>query len=307
MNGLPKIRFDKKEHHFYVNQKSESNKITLELPLSVSLQITRKCNLNCVYCSEADSIPDAPIAEIKEMIASFQGVKRIIVTGGEPLIRKDWIEVLEYLKEMRFENIALATNGTLINPYVAENIADLVDYVDVTIDGSKKIHNTIRGEYDAVINGIKLLSNVGVTFSVVTVLFNMNADSVLYICQLADALGAAQLKIVTPIDKGRGKEVYSELLNSDQLFETFQRIRLEKERNGWMVRIALTDWNRVGEGHAILVHPNGDVVASPVPSQERCVLLLGNVLKENIRSIWRKYPYKENHLSKYLEKTLYVC
>jgi MoaA/NifB/PqqE/SkfB family radical SAM enzyme len=307
MNRLPEVKFDKKEHHFYVCQKTEVDKIKLELPLSVSLQITRDCNLKCVYCSETNGMPNAPLTEIKEMISSLQGVKRIIVTGGEPLMRKDLIEVLKIIKEMRFENISLATNGVLINPYVAENIVGLVDYVDVTIDGPRKTHNEIRGDYDAVMNGIKMLSNVGVAFSLVTVLFNKNADSILYICQLADALGARQLKIVTPIPKGRGKEVNSELLSSDQLFAIFQRVRSEKERNGWMVRIALTDWNRVGEGHAILVHPNGDVVASPVPSKEKCVLLLGNILKENIGSIWRKYPYKENHLNKYLGKTLYIC
>lgn len=307
MSGLPEVKFDKKEHHFYVSPKTNLYKIKLEFPLSVSLQITRDCNLNCVYCSETDGIPNAPITTIKEMVSGLRGVKRIIVTGGEPLMKKDLIEVLKYIKETQFENISLATNGVLVNPYVAENLAGLVDYVDVTIDGPRKIHNVIRGEYDVVMNGIKMLSNAGVAFSLVTVLFKKNAESILYICQLADALGAKKLKIVTPIAKGRGKEVNSELLSSDQLFTTFQRVKSEKERNGWLVRIALTDWNKVGEGHAILIHPNGDAVASPVPSQEKCVLLLGNILEESIGSIWKKYPYKENHLKKYLERTLYVC
>ena len=140
-----------------------------------------------------------------------------------------------------------------------------------------------------------------------TVLYRENVDSILHICQIADALGAKKLKIVPPIDKGKGKNVISELLSSDELLDTFQKIRFEKERNGWMPRMTLTDWNKVGEGHAILVHPNGDVVASPVPSKESCVQVLGNILEENIESIWERYPYKENHLNKYIEKTLYVC
>jgi MoaA/NifB/PqqE/SkfB family radical SAM enzyme len=250
---------------------------------------------------------NAPITKVKEMVSNLRGVKRIIVTGGEPLMRKDLFEILKHIKEMQFENVSLATNGVLVDHHVAENLAGLVDYVDVTIDGPRKIHNEIRGEYDAVVNGVKMLSNAGVAFSLVTVLFKKNVDSILYICQMADALGATQLKIVTPIYKGRGMEVNSERLSSDRLSATFQKIRSEKERNGWMVRITMTDWNNVGEGHAILVHPNGYAVASPVPSKERCVLGLGNVLEESIKSIWKKYPYKENHLKKYLEKTLYVC
>jgi MoaA/NifB/PqqE/SkfB family radical SAM enzyme len=301
------VKFDKKEHHFYVNSKTRIDRIKLEFPLSVSLQITRDCNLKCIYCSETGSIPNAPTVKVEEMISGLRGVGRIIVTGGEPLMRGDLIEILKYIKEMQFENISLATNGVLFNPHLAEKLARLVDYVDVTIDGPRKIHNEIRGEYDAAVNGIKMLSNAGVAFSLVTVLFNKNAESILYVCQLADAINATQLKIVTPITKGRGKEVSSGLLSSDQLFNTFQKIKSEKERNGWTIRITLTDWNKVGEGHAILVHPNGDVAASPVPSQEKCVLFLGNILKENIKTIWRKYPYKENHLNKYLEETLYVC
>jgi hypothetical protein len=124
---------------------------------------------------------------------------------------------------------------------------------------------------------------------------------------MADVLGATQLRIVTPINKGRGKGVSSYTLSSEQLSTAFEKIKSEKERNGWKIRITLTDWKKVGEGHAILVHPSGDVVASPVPSQETCFLLLGSILGENIGSIWKKYPYKENHLKKYLGKTLYVC
>ena len=301
------VSFDKREHHFYASQKTKLDETKLKFPLSVSLQVTRKCNLNCVYCSEVGDMPNPPIATIKEMISNLYGTKRIIITGGEPLMRDDLVEIAKYAKELQFEIISLATNGVLIKPYLAKNLASLIDYVDVTIDGSRKLHNRIRGEYDAVINGIRRLQNAEVAFSLVTVLFRENIDDILNTCQIADALGATQLKIVTPIAKGKGKNVVSELLSSNELLAAFQKIKFEKERKGWMVRITLTDWNKVGEGHAILVHPNGDVVASPVPSRQTCVQLLGNILEENIELIWKRYPYKENHLNKYIEKTLYVC
>ena len=241
------------------------------------------------------------------MISNLYGVKRIILTGGEPLIRDDLVEIAEYAKELQFEIISLATNGVLIKPDLAQNLASFVDYVDVTIDGSRNIHNRIRGEYDAVIEGIKILQDAGIAFSIVTVLYRENVDSILHTCQIADVFGAKKLKILPPIPKGKGKNIISELLSSDELFDTFRKIRFEKERNGWTPRITLTDWNKVREGHAILIHPNGDVVASPVPSTENCVEVLGNILEENIELIWKRYPYKENHLNKYIEKTLYVC
>jgi MoaA/NifB/PqqE/SkfB family radical SAM enzyme len=260
-----------------------------------------------LYCSEADYIQNASLKKIERMISNLSGVKRIIVTGGEPLVRNDAFEILRYIRRAQFENVSLATNGVLIDRHVAENLSSLVDYVDVTIDGPRRTHNEIRGEYDAVVSGIKALSNARVAFSLVTVLFKKNVDSILYVCQIADTLGAVQLKIVTPIYKGRGMKINSERLSSDQLSMAFHKIRSEKERNGWMTRVTMTDWNNVGEGHAILVHPDGYTVASPVPSKKNGILGLGNVLEENIKSIWTKYPYKENHLRKYLEKTLYVC
>ena len=252
-------------------------------------------------------MPAPSITTIRKMISNLHGVKRIILTGGEPLMRDDLVEIAEYTKKLQFETVSLATNGILIKPDLAQNLVSLIDYVDVTIDGPRNIHNRIRGEYDAVVDGIKTLQNGGIAFSIVTVLYRGNVDSILHTCQIADVLGAKKLKIVPPIAKGKGKNVIPEVLSSDELLDTFRRIRFEKERNGWTPRISLTDWNKVGAGHAILIHPNGDVVASPVPSKENCVEVLGNILEENIESIWERYSYKENHLNKYIEKTLYVC
>ncbi|MDH5441454.1 MAG: radical SAM protein [Candidatus Bathyarchaeota archaeon] len=301
------IRFDKREQHFVASPKTELDANKLKYPLSISLQVTRDCNLNCAYCSEVGDIPNPSLVKVRKMITNLRGVKRIILTGGEPLIRDDLTEIAEYTRKSEFETISLATNGVFVTYELARKLVGLIDYVDVTIDGPRKVHNTIRGKYDTVVDGVRILQNVGFPFSIVTVLFRGNADSILLTCQIADVLGAKKLKIMTPIAKGRGKEIVSEQLSSGELLNVFEKIKAEKETNGWSPRITLTDWNVVGEGHAILVHPNGDVVASPVPSEEECIWPLGNVLRENIKSIWKRYPYKENHLNKYLEKTLHVC
>lgn len=301
------IWFDKRELHFSADPQTRLDGTVLDRPLSVSLQVTRDCNLDCVYCSEIGEITALSLEEVKQMISNLRGVMRIILTGGEPLIRKDIVEIAEHVKESHFEIVSLATNGVLMTSEMARKLSELVDYVDITIDGPRKIHNRIRGDYDAVIDGIRTLHAAGLAFSIVTVIYRENVDSVLFTCQIADALGATKVKIMTPIVKGKGRNINADFLSSDQLLSVFERIKSEKERNGWMPRITLTDWSRVGEGHAILVHPNGDVVASPVPAEENCVLLLGNILKEDIGAIWRKYPYKENHLKKYIEESLYVC
>lgn len=301
------IRFDEENHNFSLVDITDPSEIRLDYPLSVSLQVTRECNLRCVYCSEIGEIPTPSIEIIKKMVNNLKGVKRVIITGGEPLLRSDLDQIINYCKEMDFDIISLATNGVLLSSSIIEKIKSFVDYVDITIDGSRNVHNKMRGSYDTIINGILSLRTHNIPFSIVTVLYRENMDSILFTCQIADILGAKKLKILTPISKGKGKEIIDKSLTSDELSAIFGKIKKEKERNGWAPKITLVDWSKVGDGHAILVHPNGDVAASPVSTRDNCIHVVGNLLESNIQEIWETYPYKENHLRKYLEESLYVC
>jgi len=301
------IKFDEETLNFTLSDKSDPNELNPKYPLSVSLQVTRECNLHCIYCSEVGDIPTPSIEKIKHMINNLNGVQRVIITGGEPLMRNDLDQIIKYCKQMNFDVISLATNGVLLSPEFIENIGSFVDYVDITIDGSRNVHNKMRGSYDTIINGILTLRTHNIPFSVVTVLYRENMHNILFTCQIADILGAKKLKILTPINKGRGKDIIDKSLTSDELSNIFQRIQKEKERNGWIPKITLVDWSKVGDGHALLVHPNGDVAASPVSIRDDCIHIVGNLLESNIQEIWATYPYKENHLRKYLEKSLYVC
>jgi MoaA/NifB/PqqE/SkfB family radical SAM enzyme len=296
------IEFNRDEQHFYIN----SEKIMIpDFPITVTLQITRRCNLKCIYCSEADYITEPTFEDVKKMIENLKGVKRVIVSGGEPLLRDDVLSILKLCRD-RFDIVAMASNAILIDKNTAKKLSKYVDYVDVTIDGPRNIHNKIRGSYDKVLRGIWNLNGADIEYSIVMVLLNENKNSVLDVCQIADTLGATKLKLLSPIPKSRGKKVISQRLSSDDIKDLFENIKKGKKRNGWNIRITITDWNRIKEGHALLVHPNGDVVASPVWSKESCIEGIGNVINEDIKKIWTKYPYKENHIKKYIEKTLMV-
>lgn len=239
------------------------------------------------------------------MSGNLKGVQRVIFTGGEPFKRSDLLNVISLFRDYPVR--AIATNGTLVDRNLAHRVAKSVDYVDITIDGPRKINDRIRGAYDRIVRGARLLLDEGIELSVVTVLLPQNVESVPYVCQVADLLGARKMKIMPSIPKGRGANLSGTQFTSEELLQFFNRIRAEKEKNGWRVKIALVDWARVGEGHALLVHPNGEVVASPVFSKEVCFEPVGNILREDISTIWKRYPYMANHVSKYLEKTVYVC
>lgn len=280
---------------------------SLNLPMSITLQVTRKCNLKCIYCSEDAQLTEPTNEMIRQMIDNIVGIERVIVAGGEPTLRRDLPEILDYLKEKKFPVVSIASNAVLIDKDFAVKLARSLDYADITIDGTPKIHNKIRGQFDKVVKGINNLKDAGVPISIVNVLLSDNVKDVIAVCRMAEQFNARKLKILSPIRKGRGSSILDKRLSSDKLADIFNTIKKTKEKENWKVRITITDWDIVDEGHAILIHPDGEVVASPVPSKPNCIEPFGNILEEDIGKCWKRYPFVKNHVRKYLEESLLVC
>lgn len=100
--------------------------------------------------------------------------------------------------------------------------------------------------------------------------------------------------------------IASSRLNSNAIDEVFEKLKQVKDEYGIHTKIVMTDWDRIKEGHAILIHPDGTVVASPVWSKDGCIDIIGNINTSSLEDLWNKYPYKENHINKYIEKTMKV-
>jgi len=112
------------------------------LPKTAYFHVTQNCNLDCVGCYSFNEKRNASVDAPYEMIVraldqlSSCGVKRLIISGGEPFLREDLPTILERAKKLcRFEQIDVLTNGTLVRPDILEQIAPFVDRVSVSIDG----------------------------------------------------------------------------------------------------------------------------------------------------------------------------
>lgn len=300
------ITFDHVEQHFAPADADPAAADMHDVPLTVTLQVTRRCNIKCVYCSESDRIREPTFSELAAIVERLAGVPRIIVAGGEPTLRKDLVDLLK-LCRTKCQVLVMATNAIRVNEELARSLRELLDYVDVTIDGPPRVHNDLRGSFREVVQGLFTLRNAGVPLSMVVVLMPANRDVVHYSAQIADLFGAVKLKILSPIPKGRGLQIASDTLSREEVHAVFEHLKREKARAGWSSRITVTEWTRIDEGHALLVHPDGEVVASPVWTKAGCVESVGNLRVEDIREVWRRYPYKDRHVAKYTEKTLLVC
>lgn len=304
---LPTVHFDDQAQCFTVSDDEQTDALIAKMdrPLSLTFQLTRNCNFRCVYCSEPPGIRTRTRDQVLEMIDKLQGMRRIIFSGGEPMAYKYFWDALEYAQG-KFDLIVLSTNASLISRDDAARLKDLVHYVDVTVDGPRRQHDAIRGNYDKVIRGLRRLAEEEIPLSVICVYMRQNRKVINYIAQTGDIFGAKKVKILTTIPKGYSKNLFDDFTTGQELEELYDYLQQEKQRNGWTPRITIADWMRIGEGHAILVEPDGRAVASPVWQAPDCIVPFGNLWEQSAGMLWQAFPYKQNHLNKYLERTMMV-
>lgn len=107
--------------------------------LSLRITITNRCNVNCLYChhdgmvrSKDEMTPDEIFAICR--IAKDLGVRKIRLSGGEPLIRDDIVEIVEKIASLDFDDISITTNGILLEKYGKQLKEAGLSRVNVSLD-----------------------------------------------------------------------------------------------------------------------------------------------------------------------------
>lgn len=133
------------------------------------ISLLEKCNLRCTYCMPADGIVLSPKAslmtaeEIFSIAETFvkNGVDKIRLTGGEPLLRKDFPEIVSKLSELNI-SLSITTNGILIDRHIEVLKKFKVRKINLSLDTlvSSKFHSiTLRNQFEKVIDNLHLLLN----------------------------------------------------------------------------------------------------------------------------------------------------
>ena len=133
------------------------------------ISLIEKCNLRCTYCMPAEGILLSPkkdlmtADEIYAIAKTFvnNGVNKIRLTGGEPLLRKDFSEIVAQLASLETE-ISITTNGILIDKHLAVLKQYNVKKINLSLDtlvASKFQTITLRNQFEKVINNLQLLLN----------------------------------------------------------------------------------------------------------------------------------------------------
>ena len=107
--------------------------------VSLRITLTNRCNVNCLYCHHDGMVKSRDEMTADELytickIAKKLGVKKIRLSGGEPLLKKDIVEIVEKIASLDFKDISMTTNGILLEKY-AQNLKDAgLDRVNVSLD-----------------------------------------------------------------------------------------------------------------------------------------------------------------------------
>lgn len=162
------------------------------------ISITEKCNFRCTYCMPFN-LPHGYYASSRKMLPreiykiakvfTGLGIKKIRLTGGEPLVRKEFPKIVKLLAQLPAE-LALSTNGVLIDKHINTLIEAGLKQVNISLDAmnSNKFKEiTQRDEYDHVMSNIHMLvqSNFKVKINAV-VKYGMNEEEIINLVSLTE-------------------------------------------------------------------------------------------------------------------------
>jgi mycofactocin radical SAM maturase len=252
----------------------------LDAPICLTWEITYGCNLACIHCLSSSGRRDPrelSTAEAKAVIDELHDLQVFYVNigGGEPTIRPDFYELVDY-SVAQGVGVKFSTNGSTITPARAQRLAGS-DYVDVqiSIDGADEATNdAVRGpgSFRSARRAMDALAHAGFgAFKISVVMTRHNIPQLDALEALAQGYGA-QLRLTRLRPSGRGADTWSELHPTQQ-----QQVELYHwlvDRPGVLTGDSffhlsalgepLPGLNLCGAGRVVcLIDPVGDVYACP--------------------------------------------
>jgi radical SAM protein with 4Fe4S-binding SPASM domain len=276
------------------------------VPLVVSWNVTRKCNLKCSHCyinaAKTELQNELTTAEGKQLIDQIVDVSRplLILSGGEPLLRKDIYEIIQYgtSKGLR---MGLGSNGSLIDETVAKKLKEAgIKTVSISLDSNvAEEHDEFRGvegSWQKAIQAIKFLRQNDVLVQVNTTLTQRNHPEIDDIMSLAEQIGVENFHLFFLVPTGRGKKIadLSPAMYENMITSTFAKVGKHKlnvrpscapqfMRIAKSMGLDMRQWIRgcLAGLYYCRVYPNGDVTPCPY-----LPVKLGNIREKAFADIW---------------------
>jgi radical SAM protein with 4Fe4S-binding SPASM domain len=279
----------------------------LAAPNNAIWDITYRCNLRCKHCyvSGGRETKELSTEEAKEIIEQLAQNKVFTVsfTGGEPLLREDIFDLIEYAREFKLSAV-LASNGWYIDEKCARRLKETgLDYVMLSLDGQDaETHDFIRGQgsFRKVIEATANLQKVRIPFGLTLVLNRLNLGQIENVAYLAESLKANQLRLYRLLNEGRAEEKSLQGLSAQETTEIMERVRnlavgvpvVFDEAFGFLAGLPKRrGFFGVGCSAArtvVGIKASGDVTPCPMLVDPK--FYAGNLLNQSFKEIWQNSP-----------------
>lgn len=271
------------------------------IPPHISIELTTQCNLRCRHCyRESDSIKHEHIAtdallKTLDRLADA-GLRSVELTGGEPLLRQGFLEILQHCSE-RFLLVGVLSNGTTITEDVAALFQAMGDklLLSISLDGSTAEAHDLRrgvtGAFERTVQSIGKLSHAGIKIRVVMCVDEESFADVEDTLLLARDLGAMAFSYSPVLPFGRGKSWAPPGWNLDGREVWRIEQELAEKYRGFLSGLSadtacsLESDQNCGAGHRTYVmDPSGDI--RPCPMYDTAAFAIGNVVEQTLEEVF---------------------
>jgi len=205
--------------------------------------LTQRCNFRCQHCYQTGAVGaemdwaglKAGADKIGATLSQWKRQGHIALTGGEPLLRPECLDLMDYLGGLgAVESVDLLTNGSLVTD---ETLARLSrspkrGRVQVSLDGgSAATHDAVRGPgaFDQALGAIRRLVRAGIPVRVMFTLHRGNVEDLPGLVELGVREGIEGLVVDRLVPMGRGAKLQSLLLEPPELRRTYEYLFMRSE------------------------------------------------------------------------------
>jgi len=235
-------------------EKTESPQTQEVIPHRLQLvawEITGRCNLFCAHCrgsATSDCVEgELTTQECFDLVDQILKVGNpiLILTGGEPLCRPDFLQIAEYAANKGLR-VVLGTNGTLLTDEIAAQLKAVpVSRIGISLDFPKaELQDEFRGKegaYDAAMKGVSAARKAGIEVQINSTVTKLNIDYMEDLLSLALEAGAVAFHPFMLVPTGRGKGLEAVELSPERYEQTLNWIYDKQQQLGDRIFFKPTD------------------------------------------------------------------
>ena len=283
------------------------------------LEVTSRCNARCEHCGSScgyekpkNEISKEKLMETLKEVAEHYDASKILlnVTGGEPFLRKDLFEIMDYAVSLGF-HWGITSNGILIDEKLVEKLVkSKMSTISISIDGLKETHESFRkvpGAWEKIIKGIKLmLKEPSIQCVQVTTVANKkNMHELEELYKIVQELGVKYWRVVNCDPIGRAKNNDEILLDPKGYRDLFKFIYEKRNEGKIVVDYGCSHYLGLNTEKELRSHyffcmtglyvgsilSNGDIFVCP-NVERRPELIQGNINTDSFVEVWEN-KFKE--------------